>query len=203
MNDDEKLDISLEAAPTLGGEEDKYEANTGKPYEEYSKEPLVDIPEQIIIPEEAKQRASGSRGLLLGILAAVVLLGAAAVFAFCGEYVGSAVCAGWFVIFVTAFITVLCVKEKNALSGKYVLGREGTRRIEARVKYSALHSTTTKRIGSRGRYVNTVTTGAVYKVTLFAEGREFTALSRNYYEQNQTVFAYVNGKHAFIDENEK
>lgn len=187
------------------GSEDKYEAKVGTPFEDYNEKYSEEVPpafpEEVIIPKGVGKESANPAVLFVILFAAATLIAAVAL-ALCGIPVGSMMCACCFASIIITLLTVIFVREKIALSGKNVLGKAGTRQIEATVKEVVLHSTTTKRVKSHGN-VFSIRTGAVYKITLVAEDKEFTALSRTYHEQGESVHAFVNGKNAYIDEDEK
>lgn len=107
--------------------------------------------------------------------------------------------AGGLVTVWTFFLCIFIV-QRRALNGKAIIGRKGTRHIEATVIRCVEETTFSSAVRTAEGVKQTAY--AVYMVVLFAEGRYFTTRCKTFYYPREEVTAYVNGKRAYIDENE-
>ncbi|MDE7453914.1 MAG: hypothetical protein K2N22_05845 [Clostridia bacterium] len=109
-------------------------------------------------------------------------------------------CFGAGLISVWSFFLCVFAIQRRALNGKGVIGRKGTRHIEATVLRCVNEMAYSASYRSDGEVKKEAT--IVYKVTLFADGKNFTTRCKTFYYPRETVSAYINGRRAYIDENE-
>ena len=97
------------------------------------------------------------------------------------------------------FLCIIAI-QRRALSGKGVIGREGTRHIEVTVIRCVQETTFSSAVRTPDGVKRT--SYAVYKTVVFAEGRYFTTRCKTFYYPRESITAYVNGRRAYIDDNE-
>ncbi len=101
---------------------------------------------------------------------------------------------------VWAFFLGIFAVQRRALNGKGVLGRKNTRHIEVTVIRCVEETTYSSSVRTADGVKQNAY--AVYKTVLFAEGRYFKTRCKTFYYPRENVTAYVNGRRAYIDENE-
>ena len=109
-------------------------------------------------------------------------------------------CFGGGLVTVWAFFLCIFIVQRRALNGKVIIGRKGTRHIEVTVIRCVEETTYSSAVRTSDGVKQTAY--AVYKTVLFAEGRYYKTRCKTFYYPRESVTAYVNGRRAYIDENE-